>query len=47
MTDADVMSAAMYPQVAKDFFRIRDKYGPVKHLDTKTFLTGPTVSTPT
>ncbi|KAJ8719476.1 hypothetical protein PYW08_011651 [Mythimna loreyi] len=43
VTDADVMSAAMYPQVANDFFRIRDKYGPVKHLDTKTFLTGPTV----
>ncbi|KAI5646168.1 conserved carboxylase domain-containing protein [Phthorimaea operculella] len=43
VTDADVMSAAMYPQVAADFFRIRDKYGPVKHLDTKTFLVGPTV----
>ncbi|KAF9793700.1 hypothetical protein SFRURICE_003524 [Spodoptera frugiperda] len=43
VTDLDVMSAAMYPQVANDFFRIRDKYGPVKHLDTKTFLVGPTV----
>ncbi|XP_013162177.1 PREDICTED: pyruvate carboxylase, mitochondrial isoform X1 [Papilio xuthus] len=43
VTDKDVMSAAMYPQVANDFFRIRDKYGPVKHLDTKTFLVGPTV----
>ncbi|KAL0828968.1 hypothetical protein ABMA28_003859 [Loxostege sticticalis] len=43
VTDEDVMSAAMYPQVANDFFRIRDKYGPVKHLDTKTFLVGPTV----
>ncbi|KAJ8720093.1 hypothetical protein PYW07_012136 [Mythimna separata] len=43
VNDLDVMSAAMYPQVANDFFRIRDKYGPVKHLDTKTFLTGPTV----
>ncbi|CAG9788130.1 unnamed protein product [Diatraea saccharalis] len=43
LSDEDVMSAAMYPQVANDFFRIRDKYGPVKHLDTKTFLTGPTV----
>ncbi|XP_026494578.1 pyruvate carboxylase, mitochondrial isoform X3 [Vanessa tameamea] len=43
VTDQDVMSAAMYPQVANDFFRIRDKYGPVKHLDTKTFLVGPTV----
>ncbi|CAH0726871.1 unnamed protein product, partial [Brenthis ino] len=43
VTEQDVMSAAMYPQVANDFFRIRDKYGPVKHLDTKTFLVGPTV----
>ncbi|KPJ06618.1 Pyruvate carboxylase, mitochondrial [Papilio machaon] len=43
VTDKDVMSAAMYPQVANDFFRIREKYGPVKHLDTKTFLVGPTV----
>ncbi|XP_039757417.1 pyruvate carboxylase, mitochondrial isoform X2 [Pararge aegeria] len=43
VTDQDVMSAAMYPQVANDFFRIRDKYGPVKHLDTKTFLVGPSV----
>ncbi|XP_045451992.1 pyruvate carboxylase, mitochondrial [Melitaea cinxia] len=43
VSDQDVMSAAMYPQVANDFFRIRDKYGPVKHLDTKTFLVGPTV----
>ncbi|CAH0400055.1 unnamed protein product [Chilo suppressalis] len=43
LSDEDVMSAAMYPQVANDFFRIRDKYGPVKLLDTKTFLTGPTV----
>ncbi|XP_041981537.1 pyruvate carboxylase, mitochondrial isoform X2 [Aricia agestis] len=43
VTDQDVMSTAMYPQVANDFFRIREKYGPVKHLDTKTFLVGPTV----
>ncbi|CAK1542975.1 unnamed protein product [Leptosia nina] len=43
VNDQDVMSAAMYPQVANDYFRIRDKYGPVKHLDTKTFLVGPNV----
>ncbi|CAB3228398.1 unnamed protein product [Arctia plantaginis] len=43
VTDEDVMSAAMYPQVANDFFRIRHKYGPVKHFDTKTFLVGPTI----
>ena len=27
--DCDVMSAAMYPKVAADFFRFRSKYGPV------------------
>ncbi|XP_047028148.1 pyruvate carboxylase, mitochondrial isoform X1 [Helicoverpa zea] len=43
LSDLDVMSAAMYPQVANDFFRIRDKYGPVKNLDTRTFLVGPSV----
>ncbi|XP_052749258.1 pyruvate carboxylase, mitochondrial isoform X2 [Galleria mellonella] len=43
ITDLDVMSAAMYPQVANDYLRIRDKYGPVNLLDTKTFLVGPTV----
>ncbi|XP_050677665.1 pyruvate carboxylase, mitochondrial isoform X2 [Leptidea sinapis] len=43
VNDLDVMSAAMYPQVANDYFRMRDKYGPVKHLDTKTFLVGPNV----
>ncbi|XP_026741919.1 pyruvate carboxylase, mitochondrial-like [Trichoplusia ni] len=43
VTDQDVMSAAMYPQVANAFFRFRDKYGPVKLLDTKTFFVGPKV----
>ncbi len=34
----DVMSYAMYPQVAEDFFTFRDKFGPVSELDTRIFL---------
>ncbi|CAH0625326.1 unnamed protein product [Chrysodeixis includens] len=41
--DYDIMSAAIYPNVAKTFFRNRSKYGPLTRLDTKTFLTGPTI----
>lgn len=41
ITDNDVMSAAMYPNVAKDFFKFRDIYGPVNRLETRHFLTGP------
>lgn len=37
------MSVAMYPKVAKDFFRMREKYRPAKHLDTRNFFIGPTV----
>lgn len=41
ISEADVMSAALYPQVAKDFFTFREKYGPsVTCLDTPTFLLG-------
>lgn len=39
--DVDVMSYAMYPAVASDFFEFRDKYGPVTKLDTRVFLVGP------
>ncbi|KAJ6636261.1 Pyruvate carboxylase, mitochondrial [Pseudolycoriella hygida] len=42
-TDRDVMSAALYPQVTKDFLNFRDQYGPVDKLDTRIFLTGPKV----
>lgn len=43
VTEYDVMSAAMYPKVTEDYLKNRDKYGPVKYLDTKTFFIGPTV----
>ena len=41
ITDYDVMSAAMYPKEAKDFFKFRQQYGPVDKLDTRHFLVGP------
>merc|ERR1719284_530893 len=41
ITDYDVMSAAMYPKEAKDFFKFRDQYGPVDKLETRHFLVGP------
>ncbi|ODM99811.1 Pyruvate carboxylase, mitochondrial [Orchesella cincta] len=43
LKDVDVMSYAMYPQVATDFFEFRDKYGPVDKLETRAFLVGPKV----
>lgn len=41
--DRDVMSAALYPQVTKDYLGFREKFGPVDKLDTRIFLTGPKV----
>lgn len=43
VTELDVMSAALYPQVTDDYLHFRETYGPVDKLDTKTFLTGPKV----
>jgi len=41
ISDYDVMSAAMYPKEARDFFKFRQQYGPVDKLDTRHFLVGP------
>merc|ERR1719209_2830548 len=41
ISDYDVMSAAMYPKEAKDFFKFRSQYGPVDKLETRHFLVGP------
>lgn len=41
--ERDVMSAALYPQVTKDFLEFKDKYGPVDKMDTRIFLVGPKV----
>ena len=40
-SDYDVMSAAMYPHVAREFFKFRSQYGPVSRLETRHFLVGP------
>lgn len=42
-SDKDVMSAALYPQVTKEYLAFRDKFGPVDKLETRVFLTGPKV----
>ncbi len=42
-TDRDVMSAALYPQVTKDYLNFREQYGPVDKLETRIFLVGPKV----
>lgn len=43
ISDKDVMSAAMYPQVTEDYLNFRELYGPVDKLDTRIFLVGPKV----
>ncbi len=43
VTDKDVMSAALYPQVTEDYLGFREKYGPVDKLETRIFLVGPKV----
>ncbi|XP_063217781.1 pyruvate carboxylase, mitochondrial isoform X2 [Bacillus rossius redtenbacheri] len=43
LSDRDVVSAALYPQVTEDFLSFREKFGPVDRLDTRIFLTGPKV----
>jgi len=45
ISETDVMSAALYPQVARDFFTFKEKYGPsISCLDTTTFLKGPDIA---
>lgn len=43
VTDRDVMSAALYPEVTKEYLGFRQSYGPVDKLDTRIFLVGPKV----
>ncbi|KAF7990703.1 hypothetical protein HCN44_000508 [Aphidius gifuensis] len=43
ITENDVMSAALYPQVTNDYLTFRENFGPVDKLETRIFLTGPKV----
>uniref|UniRef100_A0A336MAP5 CSON012357 protein n=1 Tax=Culicoides sonorensis TaxID=179676 RepID=A0A336MAP5_CULSO len=43
ITEKDVMSAALYPQVTSDFLAFKEQYGPVDKLSTRIFLVGPKV----
>ena len=40
-SDLDAVSAALYPDVFRDFIRFRDEYGIVRRLPTRIFFTGP------
>lgn len=40
ISDTDVLSAALYPKVADEFFKFRENYGPVDKLGTRHFLVG-------
>ncbi|XP_030750753.1 pyruvate carboxylase, mitochondrial isoform X1 [Sitophilus oryzae] len=42
-TDRDVVSAALYPQVTREYLAFNEKFGPVDKLDTRIFLVGPKV----
>lgn len=43
ISEYDVMSAALYPQVTEEYLTFREQYGPVDKLDTRIFLVGPKV----
>lgn len=40
-SEADAVSAALYPEVFRDFIRFRDDYGIVRQLPTRIFFNGP------
>ena len=44
INNADVLSSALYPKVAEDFFKFRELYGPVDKLSTRHFLVGPKIA---
>ncbi|XP_022906261.1 pyruvate carboxylase 1-like [Onthophagus taurus] len=43
VSEYDIMSAALLPDVANNYFRFRAHYGPVDKLPTRIFLVGPQI----
>lgn len=43
VSEKDVMSAALYPKVTKDYLNFKEQFGPVDKLETRIFLMGPKV----
>lgn len=41
--DEDVLSAALYPKVFRDYMLFREEFGPVNGLPTRLFFTGPDI----
>lgn len=41
--DQDVLSAALYPKVFKDYMLFKEEFGPVHGLPTRLFFTGPDI----
>ncbi|XP_068682067.1 pyruvate carboxylase, mitochondrial-like [Montipora capricornis] len=41
--DQDVLSAALYPKVFRDYMLFREEFGPVNGLPTRLFFTGPDI----
>ena len=41
--DVDVLSAALYPEVFKDYMLFKEEYGPVWGLPTRLYFVGPDI----
>ena len=41
--ECDVLSAALYPSVFRDYMRFKDEFGPMEPLPTRLYLTGPEI----
>ena len=41
--ECDVLSAALYPKVFRDYMRFKEEFGPMEPLPTRLYLTGPEI----
>lgn len=46
ITEADLLSSTLYPQVFDEYKEFRSTYGPVDKLDTRTYFIGPDIGRP-